>query len=216
MDDLFHHVLAVLHDAAYNQVNADALRAERPRILLPGWPHGETTSAVDELAESAALGRELARLLDPDKPVPGITTGTLRPEAAAIAVPSTTGGRNMAGEDLAVTAGWGHFGTGDAVMPGQGQVVERTYTPDECAALGTALPVLGDTAHDIYLNDRAYWRNVPGPVWNYKIGGLPGAEEMAVLPRARGRVVRWVPRAGGRLRLARGCPFHPGKGYDKS
>ena len=39
---------------------------------------------------------------------------------AAIAVPATTDGRNMSGDDFAVTAGWGHFGTGDAVMPGQG------------------------------------------------------------------------------------------------
>ena len=23
----------------------------------------------------------------------------------------------------------------------------------------------------LYLNDRAYWRNVPAAVWNYKLGG---------------------------------------------
>ena len=31
--------------------------------------------------------------------------------------------------------------------------------------------MLGDTTSDIYLNDRAYWRNVPTAVWNYKLGG---------------------------------------------
>ena len=169
--DFFHHVLAVLHDLAYNEANADALRAEGPRIPLPGWPHGETTSAAEELARSAARGWELARLLDPDAPVPGITTGTLRPEVAAIAVPSTTEGRNMADEDFALTAGWGHFGAGDAVMPGQGQVVERTYTPDERTTLGESAQTLGETTYDIYLNEHAYWRNVPTPVWNYKLGG---------------------------------------------
>ena len=30
---------------------------------------------------------------------------------------------------------------------------------------------LGDTTFDIYLNDRAYWRNVPAAVWRYKLGG---------------------------------------------
>ena len=30
---------------------------------------------------------------------------------------------------------------------------------------------LGDTTFDIYLNDRAYWRNVPAVVWRYKLGG---------------------------------------------
>ena len=32
------------------------------------------------LARSAARGRRLAALLDPDTPVPGVTTGILRPE----------------------------------------------------------------------------------------------------------------------------------------
>ena len=30
---------------------------------------------------------------------------------------------------------------------------------------------LGDSTFDVYLNDRAYWRNVPAAVWNYKLGG---------------------------------------------
>ena len=47
----------------------------------------------------------------------------------------------MAGDDFAVTAGWGHHGSGDAVMPGQGRVVERDYTAAERAALGDAIAV---------------------------------------------------------------------------
>ena len=128
-EDLFHHVLATLHDPAYRHANAGALRMEWPRIPLPGWPTGDTASAAQALAQSAARGRKLAQLLDPDTPVPGVTGGALRPEAAAIAVPATTDGRNMAGDDFALAAGWGHFGTGDAVMPGQGRVVQRAYTP---------------------------------------------------------------------------------------
>lgn len=30
---------------------------------------------------------------------------------------------------------------------------------------------LGERTHDVYLNDVAYWRNVPTRVWNYTIGG---------------------------------------------
>ena len=110
-------------------------------------------------------------MLDSDTPVPGVTEGALRPEIAAIAVPSTVDGHNMTGEDFAVTAGWGHFGQGEAVMPGQGRVVERAYAPEERAALSAAAVTLGDTTFDIYLNDRAYWRNVPAAVWGYKLGG---------------------------------------------
>ena len=118
VEELFHHVLAVLHDTTYREANADALRAEGPRIPLPGWPDGGASGAADELAASAARGRELAALLDSDTPVPGVTTGALRPEIAAIALPATGGGGNMAGDDFALTAGWGHLGQGDAVMPG--------------------------------------------------------------------------------------------------
>ncbi len=219
VEDLFHHVIAVLHDPAYRDANSGALRMEWPRIPLPGWPDGDEDGAADELAASAARGRELAALLDSDTPVPGVTEplpgapagSALRPEIAAVAVPSTTDGGNMTGEDFALTVGWGHFGQGEAVMPGQGRVVERPYTAAERAALGRAAPtlgdttsdptnrdttatpptrpappvsasrvdtatgrtaaILGDTTFDIYLNDRAYWRNVPAAVWNYKLGG---------------------------------------------
>ena len=171
VEDLFHHVLAVLHDPAYREANAGGLRMEWPRIPLPSWPDGDADGAGDELAASAARGRELAALLDSDTPVSGVTEGVLRPETAAVAVPSTTSGGNMADDDFALTAGWGHFGQGEAVMPGQGRVVERHYTVDERASLGGAVPVLGDTTFDVHLNDRAYWRNVPAAVWSYKLGG---------------------------------------------
>ena len=171
VEDLFHHVLAVLHDPSYRDANAGALRMEWPRIPLPGWPDGDTPGAAEEVAASAAQGRELAALLDSETPVPGVTTGALRPEMAAIAVPSTTDGGNMAGDDFSLTAGWGHFGQGEAVMPGQGKVVERPYTAEERAALGESVNALGDTTFDIHLNDHAYWRNVPSAVWHYKLGG---------------------------------------------
>ena len=110
-------------------------------------------------------------MLDSETPVLGVTTGTPRPELAAIAVPSTADGHNMTGDDFALTAGWGHFGTGDAVMPGQGRVVERDYTAAESDALGDAVDVLGESTLDIHLNGTARWSNVPAAVWNYKLGG---------------------------------------------
>ena len=169
--DLFHHVLTVVHDPAYREANAGALRMEWPRIPLPGWPNGGDRESAKALAESAARGRELAALLDPDTSVPGVTEGALRPDIAAIAVPATIDGHNMTGDDFALTAGWGHYGTGDAVMPGHGRAVERAYKPEERTAMGNALSALGETTFDIYLNARAFWRNVPAAVWTYKLGG---------------------------------------------
>ena len=77
----------------------------------------------------------------------------------------------MAEDDFAVTVGWGHFGVGGAVMPGQGRSQQRDYTADERTELGEAVSVLGKATVDLYLNGAALWRNVPVAVWNYKLGG---------------------------------------------
>ncbi len=171
-EDLFHHILATLHDPAYRQANAGALSMEWPRIPLPGWPDGGSDDAAATLRRQAARGRRLAALLDPEAQipgqVPGVTGGALRPELATIAVPTTVTGRNMTDDDFALTAGWGHTGAGGAIMPGQGRAIERPMTPQERA---TAPPALIHTTFDIHLNANAFWRNIPAPVWRYRLGG---------------------------------------------
>ncbi len=171
VDDLFHHVLATLHDPAYREANAGALRTGWPRIPLPGWPGNGDGGAASALADSAARGRELAALLDPDTPVPGVTLAPLRPEIAAIAVPATASGRNMAGGDFAVTAAWGHHGRDDAVMPGKGRAVRREFSRAERATTGDAFHCPDCGTFDVFLNGEAFWRNVPAAVWNYRLGG---------------------------------------------
>ena len=219
VEDLFHHVLAVLHDPAYQEANAGALRMEWPRIPIPGWPDSDEVGEAEELAISASRGRELAALLDSDTPVRGVTSGALRPEIAVIAVPSTTDGGNMSGNDFDVTAGWGHFGSGQAVMPGQGRVVERPYTSEERVALGDAVSTLGDSTFDIYLNDRAYWRNVPVNVWGYKLGGYQVLKKWLsyreskvlgrpLLPDEVQHFAETARRVGALLRTVAGDPHH--------
>ncbi len=170
VEDLFHHVLATLHDPVYREANAGALRMEWPRIPLPGWPNGHARHA-EALANSAAKGRDLAALLDSGTAVTGVTRAPLKPEIAAIAVPSTRRGRNMLGDDFAVTAGWGHNGSGHAVMSGRGRAVERAYAADELRAMSDAASALGRATLDVHLNEEAFWRNVPAAVWNYRLGG---------------------------------------------
>ena len=168
VEDLFACVVAALHDPGYREDNAGALRMEWPRIPLPGWPDGKAGGAADTFARMADRGRALVRLLDPEAPVPGVTQGALRTELAAIAVPATVDGRNMTGDDFALDAGWGYFGAKGAVMPGRGRAVERGRAPAQRAPSSLAL---GDTAFDVHINDRAFWRNIPSAVWAYRIGG---------------------------------------------
>ena len=171
VDDLLYHVLATMNDPEYRHSNSGALRVGWPRIPVPDWPNGTLRDASEALLLSANSGRELARLLDTNSDVPGVTAGKLSPLMQSIAVPCTTDGANMTGDDFAVTAGWGHFGVGQAVMPGTGRAVERPFTAHERTTMGDALSVLGETTFDIHLNPQAYWRNVPAGVWSYKLGG---------------------------------------------
>ena len=48
--------------------------------------------------------------------------------------------------------------------------------------MGDAVSTLGDKTYDIYLNDRAYWSNVPANGVGLQARGLPGAQEVAVVP----------------------------------
>jgi hypothetical protein len=76
--------------------------------------------------------------------------------------------------NLDVTARWGVAGKGGVTMPGKGRLTERAYTPEERAAFSgqpSALSCLGESTFDVYLNDTAYWRNVPAGVWTYTLGG---------------------------------------------
>ena len=170
VEDLFYHALLVLHDPNYRKSNADALCMGWPRIPLPGWPKGNSKDARETIVASAANGRKLACLLDPDLSIPGVTEGKLRGGLNKIAVPSTQSGMNMTGEDFMQNVGWGYFSQG-AVMPGQGNAKERKYSSIELFESSDARIKLGETTIDVYLNNNAYWRNVPSRVWEYKLGG---------------------------------------------
>jgi hypothetical protein len=145
-EDLFYHTLAILHAPAYRKENAGALRQDWPRV-----PLAESKKA---LLASGELGRQVAALLDTEQPVPGVTEGKPRPELRSIAILARIDGKQLDDAvDLDVTAGWGHAGKDGVTMPGKGKIEQH------------------ENAYDIYLNDVAFWKNVPVGVWDYTIGG---------------------------------------------
>ena len=125
VEDLFHHVVATLHDPAYRAANAGALRMDWPRIPLPGWPDGDLSKAWRmRWLSSAARGRELAVLLDSDTPVVGVTTGESAAGAGIHrgALPPTDVGNMVTATTSRCPPAGAISGTGEAVMPGQGRV----------------------------------------------------------------------------------------------
>jgi hypothetical protein len=170
------HSLAIGYTPAYLSENADGIRQDWPRIPLP--------KSAEVLHYSATLGKRIAELLDTENDVCGITGGTITPEMKIIAEPQAGEGKQFQSQrgHFDLTAGWGHGGKDGVTMPGKGKIVRRDYTKEELAAiekgakargltLKQALVHLGETTCDIYLNDTAYWRNVPEKVWEYTIGG---------------------------------------------
>jgi hypothetical protein len=174
-DGLFYHIVAILHAPAYSVENASSLRQDWPRIPLP--------LAKDSLTQSANLGRQIAALLDIEIPVDGVTVGTIRDPFKSIGVISHVDGKSLKpAEDLKLTKNWGYRNKAGAIMPGGGKTIERNYSTDERQAIergahrlglsiDEALAHLGEQTCDVYLNEVAYWRNVPSSVWNYTIGG---------------------------------------------
>ncbi len=158
------HTLAIGYAPTYLTENADGIRQDFPRIPLPN--HREL------LLQSANLGRQIAALLDSETLVSGVTTGKLRADLKSLAVVARVGAsRNLdPNTDFGVTVGWGHAGKNGVTMPGKGKLTDRPYTPEEAQSLADA-SLLGAITHDIYLNEMAYWKNVPDRVWNYTIGG---------------------------------------------
>jgi hypothetical protein len=170
------HALAVSYSPSYLKENADGIRQDWPRIPLP--------KSAALLEGSAELGRKIAALLDTESEVRGVTSGTITPEMKHIGNIRSSEGKPLRPEkeDLALTAGWGHGGKDGVTMPGKGKITRRDYTKQELAAIESgakargitlkeALKHLGESTCDIYLNDMAFWSNIPEKVWDYTIGG---------------------------------------------
>jgi hypothetical protein len=157
--DLLFHVLAFSFSGLYIRQNAFVLRQDWPRIPLP--------AKKKALLGSAALGRRVAALLDTEKPVDGVTCGKIDPRLRNLGSIRKVGGGQLdsESEELDLTAGWGHAGQNGVCMPGRGKTEEREASEKEQSDLP------GNKTLDIYLNDVAYWSNVPKAVWEYTIGG---------------------------------------------
>jgi hypothetical protein len=156
---VWRHVLAITYSPAWRSENAAGIRQGWVRVPLP--------SKAEVLLASAALGRELGDLLNPEKPVVGITSGTIRPELATIATPTRV---EDATADWRVTAGWGHRSEKGVVMPSRGRLDIRAYAESEVEAQKNA-SFFGEQTYDVWINAQTYWRNVPSSVWEIHIGG---------------------------------------------
>ncbi|CAM3760033.1 type ISP restriction/modification enzyme [Deinococcus frigens] len=137
-----------MHSPVYALENRGALRQDWPRIPLP--------PTLEQLRNSAELGRQVAALLDP------VVAFAPAAELRSIGQVTKRGGGVPDDEDRRVTANWGHRGQGETVMPGRGRT----------EAVAADFPgELGKEAVRVFLNDDLFWDSVPRRVWEYSLGG---------------------------------------------
>ena len=129
-------------------------------------------ASADALREGARLGRQVAALLDPESPVPGVTDLKVRPALRGLgelavrsgdtlvpiagAPPAGKSARAPQTPDLSLAARWGYAGQGGVTMPGPGKTTTGTR---------------GEGFLDVHLNATTRWKDVPEPVWAYTLGG---------------------------------------------
>jgi Type ISP C-terminal specificity domain len=113
------HTLAIGFSPEYRRENKDGIAVDWPRIPLP--------RDCERLQASIALGRRIVELLDTERSVPGITSGSIDAHLRPMGPISAT--------DLRVTAGWGRLDSEGRVSPGQGRYERRKWTDAECALL---------------------------------------------------------------------------------
>jgi hypothetical protein len=145
-EDLFFHIVAVLHAPVYREENAGALRQDWPRLPLP------TTAQI--LRAGANLGHKIAALLDAETPVEGVTSLKVRTDLKGLGELALKPGEKT--PDLELKARWGYAGQNGVTMPGPGKTSAGTQ---------------GEGFIDIHLNTTTRWKDVPVAVWNYTLGG---------------------------------------------
>lgn len=155
---LWLHALAVGYSGRYLADNAGGVAADWPRVPLPATEAG--------LRASAALGQQLAVLLDALQPTPSSIHNVVgriqRTDGTAI---------QPARGDLDVSAQWGVVQATGTVMPGRGKLVRREFSEAELTAFGQGTGLLVG-AVDVFLNETTYWSCIPVAAWEFKIGGF--------------------------------------------
>src|SRR5271170_2603451 len=131
IDALWLSALAVAYSPRWLEENEDG--------ILDDWPRMPLANSAETLEASAALGRRVADILDPSKPISSVTSGTIDPTLREIAVLERAGGGSASAPELALTARWGARDACGAVMPGPGRTDDREYGKNE---------VMGAAAHD--------------------------------------------------------------------
>jgi hypothetical protein len=155
---LFRVGFAVLHAPAYQAEHKSALSADWAHLPIP-----KDRNLFEELVRK---GERITRLLDANRDARDVIEAALGQERAAALGPLKRGdGGNLRPEDLKVTVTYW--------SSGKGRWKPRPFTVEEAPLEEWGDEVWGERTGDLYINDEAFFANVPQTVWTYQLGGYP-------------------------------------------
>jgi hypothetical protein len=150
---LFRVGFAMLHAPAYQSEHKSALSAD--------WAHLPIPKGRELFMRLVDRGEQVVRLLDANRDASEIIDAVLGHERSAALGPlRRADGGHVRPTDLKVSVSyWG--GSRGGWKP-------RAYTAGELP-----LEAWGERTGDLYINDEAFFGNVPEMVWAYQLGGYP-------------------------------------------
>lgn len=154
---LFRVAFAILHAPSYQAEHKSALAADWAHLPIP-----KDAALFDRLVTA---GEQVTRLLDANSEASEVVQAIVGEDRARALGPlKRLDGKQVHPEDLKITVTyWGG---------GKGRWKPRPFMAEELPATvyGEAW---GERTGDLYLNDNAYFANVPELVWTYQLGGYP-------------------------------------------
>ena len=154
---LFRVAFAVLHAPSYQAEHKSALSAD--------WAHVPIPKDVKLFDRLVAAGEQVTRLLDAGRDAGDVIQAVVGADRARALGPlKRIDGKHVRPDDLKITVTyWGG---------GKGRWKPRPFTAEELPAADYD-EAWGERTGDLFLNDDAYFANVPELVWNYQLGGYP-------------------------------------------
>jgi Type ISP C-terminal specificity domain len=154
---LFRVAFAILHAPSYQAEHKSALSAD--------WAHLPIPKDANLFDRIVAAGEKVARLLDANHDAREVIVAVLGADRArALGTLKRVDGEQVRPSDLKITVTYRGGG--------KGRWKQRPFMADELPALEFQ-DAWGERTGDLFLNDNAYFANVPELVWGYQLGGYP-------------------------------------------
>jgi hypothetical protein len=154
-----------LFRVAFGVLHAPSYQAEHKSALAADWAHLPIPKDAKLFDHLATTGEQVARLLDAGRDAGDVIQAVVGAERVRALGPlKRVDGKQVRADDLKITATyWGG---------GKGRWKPRPFMAEELPAMEYA-DAWGERTGDLFLNDDAYFANVPELIWNYQLGGYP-------------------------------------------